>query len=69
MPEYDDSVRLDAIGEYGLTVVCDQQLVNSEWKELWRCHALSMGPDAAFFGPSIREVIDLAINYCKSQMN
>ena len=55
MPEYDDSVRLDAIGEYGLTVVCDQQLVNSEWKELWRCHALSMGPDAAFFGPLDRD--------------
>lgn len=69
MTEYTDSARLDAIGEYGLTVVCDQQLVDGDWQEQWRCHALPLGPDAAFFGPSIRDVIDQAIDYCKSQMN
>lgn len=69
MTEYMDSTRLDAIGEHGLTVVCDHEMVDGDWLAVWRCHAPSMGNGAMFIGSSIREVIDAAIDFSKSQMN
>lgn len=69
MTQKTDTERLDAIGSLGLTVVCDQSLEGGVWKEQWRCHVPSMGPDSVIFGSSIRQVIDDAIECHKVNNN
>lgn len=57
----DDTERLDAVGDLGLTLVRDHIRTVDGWHVIWRCHV-----DEVFFAdPDMRVTIDLAIEHCK----
>lgn len=54
----DDTIRLNAIDEYGLCVIAHDQLTLEGWQRTWSCHYAG---NRTVLGPTIRAVIDLAI--------
>lgn len=58
--KHSDGERLEAIGKYGLSLSCDEQLVDGKWIPTWRCQ-YGMAEDDVILGNSIRGVIDYAI--------
>jgi hypothetical protein len=58
--KHSDGERLEAIGKYGLSLSCDEQLVDGKWIPTWRCQ-YGMTDDDVICGNSIRGVIDYAI--------
>lgn len=53
----DDTMRLNAIDEFGLCVAAHDQLTATGWNRTWSC---CYGASVVM-GTSIREVIDLAL--------
>lgn len=59
--KHSDGERLEAIGKYGLSLSCDEQLVDGKWVPTWHCQ-YGMAEDDVILGNSIRGVIDYAID-------
>tara|TARA_R110000744_G_C19371646_1_gene562787 strand:+ start:20248 stop:20730 length:483 start_codon:yes stop_codon:yes gene_type:complete len=59
--KHSDTECLDAIGKYGLSLSCDEQLVEGSWVKTWRCQH-GMADDDVIMGNSIRAVIGYAID-------